>query len=176
MKNYSFGDVEVYIRSIEYLPEMSRRAAEQMTIANLVSEVFGTDKKYAHREDGAPYIEGCDDLYISVSHSREVAVLAVAPYPIGIDIEEPRQQLIRIAKKFLSEQEYSSLSQENGQPTTTELLRAWTIKEAAFKALPGETLVTTIPLPPTKLYEVLYSEELLDFAPKTLWLTLVKAL
>lgn len=108
-----------------------RRSREIEAVARLVGRVFGKDAVMNHRADGSPYIEGCDG-HISISHTRRYAALAWSSlHEVGIDIEEPRhEQLEKVAKRFLTPEEYKYYSDfEDG------LLKAWTLKEAAFKAL-----------------------------------------
>ena len=106
----------------------SRRQREKAAVGRLIVRLAGPTAEIGHNANGSPYIVG-SEWYISVSHSRNFAALAWSDEPgIGIDIEEPRQsQLERVASKFLSDDELPRW--------TGRLLEAWTIKEAAFKAL-----------------------------------------
>lgn len=93
-----------------------------------------------HDRHGAPYVN-LDGVYISLSHSRNMIALAVSDRgPIGVDMEYPREQLYRVASKFLSPEEYLRYR------TLPDLLRAWTAKEAIFKAasMPGLTISEVI--------------------------------
>lgn len=113
----------------------SRREAEKAATARLVTTLFGPGATVAHNPDGAPLLILPDGATpapeISISHSIRTVALAVgrAGRHIGIDIEQPRQQLVRVAARFLAPEETAihAASEEN-------LLRAWTTKEAAFKA------------------------------------------
>ena len=112
----------------------SRPDGEKAATARLVTTLFGTGATVAHNPDGAPLLilpDGATAPEISISHSILTVALAVgrAGSPIGIDIEQPRQQLVRVARRFLAPEETAihGASEEN-------LLRAWTAKEAAFKA------------------------------------------
>lgn len=112
----------------------SRREAEKAATARLVTTLFGPGATVAHTPDGAPLLilpDGATAPEISISHSIRTVALAVgrAGNPIGVDIELPRRQLVRVARRFLAPEETAihAASEEN-------LLRAWTAKEAAFKA------------------------------------------
>ena len=80
-----------------------------------------------HDPYGAPAVP-LPGTYISLSHARDLIALAVSDTPIGIDIEFPRRQLLRVATKFLTTNELSRYI------TLPRLLEAWTAKEAVFKA------------------------------------------
>ena len=88
----------------------SRRDAEKAATARLVTTLFGTGATVAHNPDGAPLLilpDGATAPEISISHSILTVALAVgrAGSPIGIDIEQPRQQLVRVARRFLAPEE-----------------------------------------------------------------------
>lgn len=113
----------------------SRREAEKAATARLITSLFGTGTIIAHSHDGAPRLilpgTATAAPEISISHSLHTVALAVgrARRPIGVDIELPRQQLVRVAARFLAPEEIPihAVGAEN-------LLRAWTAKEAVFKA------------------------------------------
>ncbi len=125
-------DVTVAVADIDAV-EGSRREAERAAVSRLVSEAIGTDVAVKHSEDGAPYIDG--GPYISVTHSRDAAAIAFCPaHHVGIDAEQWRETLRRVAPKFLSDTEMELFTSDN------DLLRAWTIKEAVYKIAGGPAL------------------------------------
>lgn len=106
----------------------SRRERERAAVQELMDHAAGTHVDILHHHDGSPYPAEPCRLHISVSHSRHIAALLWSSVPgWGIDIEEARQeQLSRIAARVLNQDEMS-LYHHN-------LLQAWTLKEATFKA------------------------------------------
>lgn len=122
----------------------SIREVEQAASMCLARELAGPDAQIMHFADGAPYISGFDGC-ISVSHGAGYCVLAATRSgTVGVDVERWREQLRRVACKFLSDDEIAVWC--NGDRA---LLRAWTIKEAVYKAArtPGLAL-KEIFLPP----------------------------
>ncbi|MCB0495749.1 MAG: 4'-phosphopantetheinyl transferase superfamily protein [Cyclobacteriaceae bacterium] len=76
-------------------------------------------------------------MQISISHSNPyVAVLVHKKHPCGVDIEEKRDKLIRLAPKFLTETE---LALSNGD--LDKLALAWGAKEAIYKMYGRKQLV-----------------------------------
>lgn len=132
--------LQLYATAIERTG--SRRDAETEAVRRLTAHAFGTGAGLEHNPDGSPFIKG-SDAAISISHSQTHAFLAVYHgLRIGLDAEQPRQQLMRVAGKFLSEQEM------NLWQTIDDLLTAWTIKEAVYKAAGTQGLpLTAIRLP-----------------------------
>lgn len=120
--------VVLYAAPMPDLSRSARRQAEQNAVASLVRDAFGQDAVIAHHASGAPYVDGFAG-HISVSHGGGFAVLAVSPsVPVGVDVECWREQIQRVAGKFLSPEEQAICR------TPEDLLRAWTAKEAVFKA------------------------------------------
>jgi phosphopantetheinyl transferase len=80
-------------------------------------------------------------IYCSVSHSARFVVAVAHRYPIGVDIEAISSKTLRTRHLFLGPEERELLSFSDLGPERA-FTRAWTIKEAAAKAL-GLQLVET---------------------------------
>ena len=76
-------------------------------------------------ETGAPFIEN-SDLFISVSHSHEVAIASVSQQNVGIDIEQINPKRILAMKRMNAEC-------KTEDPHILTVL--WTLKESLGKAL-----------------------------------------
>lgn len=129
----SFQEMGEFLASDTSFPHITnpRRRREKQLTAYLLRHCLGVDDplRLRYTPDGAPYIDG-SPFRISVSHSRmEVALAWSERSSIGIDIEQPRAALANVARRFLTprEQEYYT--------DIPRLLRAWTIKEAVYKAM-----------------------------------------
>lgn len=111
----------------------NRREAERAAAARLMEAAAGGPCEISHREDGSPY-PSRGNMEISVSHSRHSVALAVSERGrVGVDIEEARTgQLRRVAPRVLTEAEMAVYGADD-----EGLLRAWTLKEAAYKAVAG---------------------------------------
>lgn len=143
IRTYACGGCRLYVTDIDFKAE-SRRKAETEAVASLVREVFGPDAVVGHHSSGAPYIVG-DETPVSVSHSRRTACLATGhDRPVGVDVEEAREQLRRVAHRILSPTELQTYGR-----SLNLLLRAWTMKEALYKAalIPGLDFRSEIMLP-----------------------------
>ena len=117
-----------YILHRIVMPHGGREEERQAALA-LVRRVFGPDAIIGHTPAGAPVVERAETSgrHISISHSDIECVLAVADVPVGVDVEVPRAQLVRVSGKFLSKNERVELTPE-------ALLPYWTAKEAVYKA------------------------------------------
>lgn len=142
MKCLTFDSTTVAIAPIEPAEGERRRDAERRTTLELVRQLTGqADATIGHTSWGAPFIEGHPDINLSISHSRRLAAVAVDPTrSIGLDIEEPREQLQCVAPRFLAADELAILeSITDREAHSLALVRAWTIKEAMVK-ISGENV------------------------------------
>jgi phosphopantetheinyl transferase len=73
-------------------------------------------------------------LYCSISHSSRFVVAVAHRHPVGVDIEEVSNRILRIGHLFLSPGELQLLSQ-TGLDFDLAATRIWSIKESAAKAL-----------------------------------------
>ena len=85
---------------------------------------------------GKPELAGnASSLHFSLSHSRTIAVLAVAQgLPLGVDVEDVRPIEQEVAATHFSAIELSYLSQLTSDAWLDGFYRCWTRKEAVLKA------------------------------------------
>lgn len=95
---------------------------------------------------GKPYLAGvmpghARGPFFNLSHSAQLALIAVAPVEVGIDVEKERhlESLTEIARRHFSESEFAALDAMQGDARRRAFYRCWTRKEAYIKAL-GEGL------------------------------------
>lgn len=112
------------------------RYCEQFAERVLIENLLGTDVIFIHTESGRPSIIPAINRAnvqcppISISHGAGIIALAVSKTDrlIGVDVEEPRLQLLRVYPRFLRSEERPA------EITVQTLLPLWTAKEAAWKA------------------------------------------
>ena len=148
IETHHFDDITLFITTIDRHNGETRREAECRVTDSLIRYALGDSVTLIHLPSGAPCLEG-SDMSISISHSTHYAAIALSPtQQIGIDIEEQRSQLRRVASRVLSEPELEAYSTSDSL-----LLQAWTLKEALYKAAltPGLDFRRDInlPLPPS---------------------------
>lgn len=87
---------------------------------------------------GRAFVRGQDRAYLSLSHTMDLAVVAISQMgPVGVDIEHSRRDLANpdISAMMTTPAELAELSQLAPQARHSALLRTWTLKEAYSKAL-----------------------------------------
>ena len=112
--------------------DLPRAERERFAVAQMVTEAFGERAVKSNLPTGEPVVIVDSlplNLHISISHSEDYSVIVWCEFVrVGVDIESQRPQLRRVAPKFLSEQELAYYKEDD------QLRKAWTLKEAAFKA------------------------------------------
>ena len=87
-----WADVTIGYRTIDLIPETSRRQRETLAVRQLADAMISPDAEIGHTPEGAPVLS--DGRIISISHSIGHAAIALADSGrIGIDVETLRPQL-----------------------------------------------------------------------------------
>ena len=87
-----------------------------------------TDFDLIYDQLGKPHLK--DNKYISVSHSFDFAAIALSNENIGIDIEQVKEKVLRIAPRFMEMRHLENLSATDQMKKATVI---WGTKEAVFK-------------------------------------------
>ena len=86
------------------------------------------DFEICYQASGKPFFNN-SSLHISISHSKNFVALAVSTHPIGIDIEECHERILKIRDRFLNAEEKKIFDLKS----LYDLTVAWCIKESLFK-------------------------------------------
>lgn len=86
---------------------------------------------YRIAESGKPCFDG-DYPEFSLSHSGKYALCAVSDTAVGADVEAPRTNSLKLAKRFFTCSEYEAVS--CAENPDDEFCRIWVIKESYIKA------------------------------------------
>ncbi len=109
------------------------------TLARYVPNETAATLQFHHTENGKPYLPHHPDIQFNLSHTDDVAVLAITHQAcIGVDIETQKPlDFDALAKRFFSADEYALLSlyPDDTPEKTRAFYQLWTGKEAYLKAL-----------------------------------------
>jgi 4'-phosphopantetheinyl transferase len=92
---------------------------------------------FAASEHGKPYLPALPDLQFNLSHSHDMALIAVTRgIAIGVDVERfrPMQECMSIAERFFPPLEAATLAAAPPEGREVEFFRLWTGIEAKLKA------------------------------------------
>ena len=121
------------LNSEDYQILLKRKAnhlRNQFLASRKLIGLINPDLRISYKED-IPILS--DNRNISISHSDEiVTVLISKENGIGVDVEKINNKVQSVASKFLSSNEIRFFGKA---PSTRQLIRAWTAKEAVYKAL-----------------------------------------
>ncbi len=123
------GDITNEAKQAEWM-------AGRLLLASLVNEM-GDDYLGIYKDQyGKPYLNQLKHQ-ISLSHSLPlVAAIVHQDRAVGIDVEQPKEKLRRIAYKFLTEQEQKACGDD-----LERLCIHWSVKEALYKLYGRKKLI-----------------------------------
>ena len=97
------------------------------------------DLSVAVSDTGKPWLPQVPDLHVSISHSRQIVVVAATSVaPVGVDVEPPTAPTVdpqRLAQRLFPSAEARALAELSDGKLADGFSRLWTIKEAVAKAL-----------------------------------------
>jgi 4'-phosphopantetheinyl transferase len=126
-----------------------------------LAETVGIDAAtiaFRYGEHGKPEL---DDVHFNVSHSDNLAVIAVSrDEPVGIDVERiaPKHDLLALARTAFSRAECEALSAMHAEEQTAAFFRTWARKEAYLKllgtgfALPSDSFTVPVTAEPSSIF------------------------
>lgn len=109
--------------------EMHQRAF--LSVRKLLALAGYSDFDLEYDEYGKPHL--IDEKHISITHSHHFSAIIVSNESVGIDIEMQRDIILKIAHKFVNDEELSRLQKTNPDDFIKKLTVKWGAKEAIFK-------------------------------------------
>jgi 4'-phosphopantetheinyl transferase len=126
---------------------LARAALRHILAATLGADAAALEIRRSER--GKPVLANAPDTHFSLSHSGDLALVAVAPASIGVDVEHERtvHQLLRVARRILHPLTVARLQTLEERAQHDTFLDAWTLREAHVKAVGGGLFHTPDALP-----------------------------
>ena len=111
----------------------------RLIVKSIAMRTVGAPRvRFGYSTNGKPYLVGHTNLFFSITHSADAVAVAIAAFPVGVDIESParRNKPWQRPGTFLhphaaARVEAMSHDGEQGQV----FLQHWTCQEAAVKLL-----------------------------------------
>lgn len=107
---------------------------------------------------GKPYLRGFP-IHYNISHCRGMVVCALAPCPVGVDVECPRPISDNLIRKVCTTREQTYVQEGSRQE---RFLKLWTLKESYLK-MTGEGIGRDL-----RSVEFQFSDESVE-GPRTAW-------
>jgi phosphopantetheinyl transferase len=97
---------------------------------HLLNEMLGTLSEIMKDETGKPVLKN-SSAQISVSHTANFAAVMLSDnFSVGVDLETINPKIVRVAGKFLREDEISAIAREE---KIEKLILYWSAKESLYK-------------------------------------------
>jgi phosphopantetheinyl transferase len=112
-----------------------------LSVRHLLKELNYSDDDLFYTSDGKPHLK--DGKRISITHSFDFSAIIVSDNEVGIDIEKNREKIIKIAPKFIGD-ENLFLKKYN---LVEQLTVIWGAKESLYKIHPNGGLLFKKHLP-----------------------------
>jgi len=101
-----------------------------LSVRKLLEQAGYTDFDLYYDENGKPNLK--DGKHISITHSFEFSAIIISDRNVGIDLEQQREKIIRIADKF-TDFDSDFFDKSNTKQTVRQLTAIWGIKESIYK-------------------------------------------
>ncbi len=101
-----------------------------LSVRKLLEQAGYTDFDLSYDQNGKPHLK--DGRHISISHSFNFSAIIISDRNIGIDLEQQREKIIRIADKF-TDFDSDFFDKSNVEQTVRQLTAIWGIKESIYK-------------------------------------------
>lgn len=125
-------------RNMRSATARARFILARAALRRLVADVARVDVSAVQIETtrlGCPWLPRQPDMHVSVSHTSDLAVVAVANHPVGVDIERLDRERLPPAPTWMTSSEAQTIDTLAATDHARALVRLWTAKEAASKAL-----------------------------------------
>jgi phosphopantetheinyl transferase len=115
--------------------EMHQRAF--LSIRKLLALAGYSDFDLYYDEFGKPHLhsknQNTEYTEVSITHSHHFSAIILSNQRVGIDIEMQREKILKIAHKFVNDDEFNRLQKTNTPEYIKKLTVKWGTKEAIFK-------------------------------------------
>ena len=121
--------------------DKKRSLLAHILLKKLMKEEFSIYSELVYKENGCPYFKD-QKLYVSLSHSGDVAFCAVSENPVGVDVEKIRSISDSLIKRVcvdeekayvLADFEPDDVKNISDEVVKKRFFEIWTAKEAYFK-------------------------------------------
>jgi 4'-phosphopantetheinyl transferase len=113
-------------------------ALDHRLVKRIISEkknINPSTVEFGYTKYGKPFVKKWRNLHFNISHSGSWIVCAIGQKPVGIDIQIIYPVSLQIAKKFLSETEFSDLVNVDEKERMQYFFELWTLKESFLKTI-----------------------------------------
>jgi phosphopantetheinyl transferase len=129
-------EVRLKDSSVTRLTSMKSESHQKgfLAVRMILQHLGYTDFDLIYDAFGKPHLkpQGCSikDLELSISHSQDFSAVAISEHKVGLDLEQLKDKILKIAPRFMDVSHLENLSTEEKIKKATVI---WGIKESIFK-------------------------------------------
>ena len=134
-----YHEVQLNEKSLQRLHGMKSELHQRgfLSVRKLLQEAEYNDFDLYYDKSGKPHLNpnSChtEPVEVSISHSFRFSTIIISDQKAGIDIEMQREKILKIADKFVDNEELQRLKAFDSQDYIKKLTVKWGAKEAIFK-------------------------------------------
>lgn len=131
-----FREVRLKDSSLARLEGMKSESHQKgfLAVRMILQHLEYTDFDLLYDEFGKPHLkpQGCSikDLELSISHSHDFSAIVISEQKVGLDLEQLKNKILKIAPRFMDISHLENLSTDEKIKKATVI---WGIKESIFK-------------------------------------------
>jgi phosphopantetheinyl transferase len=125
-----FPSVKLNPNSVNRVNSMKSESHQKgfLSVRMLLQHIGYDDFSLFYDAFGKPHL--IDGNHISISHSHTFSAIAVSSKPIGLDVEQVKEKILKIASRYMDVVHLENLSLGDKMKKATVI---WGIKESIFK-------------------------------------------
>lgn len=127
------------VKMFRYEEDVKRSILAEIIVKYEICKHFGIDMDeitFDQMEYGKLFVKGHPELCFNLSHSGKWVVCALSNKPVGIDVEEVKDDCISIAKRFFTLKENERINAcKSANEKKQEFFQLWTLKESYMKEI-----------------------------------------
>ena len=107
-----------------------KRKLEWLSVRVLLNKMTRSDQRIIYNGNRKPFLRD-KSFNISISHSEQYTTVLLSPDSrVGVDIEKMKSKIVKVANKFLTDEELSNVDEEQ---EIFHLYLYWCAKESLYK-------------------------------------------
>lgn len=135
---YLSEDRVIKLRELKYSKDKKRCILSEILLKYMLYLYCGISLnqiQYKYNMYGKPFLKYYSDIYFSISHSGDWIMCAICDRPIGIDVEGGVSEVMEIAKRFYTSEEYEYIEHQLQVNQYDSFYKIWTLKESYVKCV-----------------------------------------
>lgn len=127
---------KLFFEKTDILSPKEQSAAAHSLLRCSLAKHFGIEESsIIIRKDinGAPFVEGLDGVFVSISHTKGMVACAFADSRVGVDVETVSLRRKMVEKRVFTPREIEAI--DEAQDENLAFFTLWTLKESWLKAI-----------------------------------------